>query len=216
VDFAYLAANGAKVIHGGWLPIMLAAILFVTMITWNTGIARLMQKIRAAALPLDMFVKEVETHNIHRVRGTAIFLTANLDITPSALVHHYKHNQVLHENVVILSLLFERVPRVDLAELLQVTPMGGGFHQVIAHYGYMQSPDVPEILRLCAAKGLQVDPMRASYYLGRETVILSAQPGLARWRKRLFLFLFTNARSVTPTFHLPPNRVIEIGAEIEF
>jgi KUP system potassium uptake protein len=216
VDLAYLTANGSKVLHGGWLPVSLAAVLFTIMTTWQIGIARLMEKIRAAALPLQMFVKEVETHDIHRVRGTAIFLTANLDITPSALVHHYKHNQVLHETVVILSLLFERVPRLDLSESVEVTPLGAGFYKVIARYGYMQSPDVPEVLRLCAARGLQVDAMRASYYLGRETVILSAQPGLARWRKRLFLFLFTNARSVTPTFHLPPNRVIEIGAEIEF
>jgi KUP system potassium uptake protein len=216
VDLSYLTANTTKIVHGGWLPITLATILFVVMTTWNTGIARLMQKIRSAALPLEMFVKEVETHDIHRVRGTAIFLTANLDITPSALVHHYKHNQVLHETVVVLSLLFERVPRLNLDQAVQVTPLGAGFYQVVARYGFMQSPDVPEVLRMCAANGLQVDAIRASYYLGRETVILSAQPGLARWRKRLFLFLFNNARSVTPTFHLPPNRVIEIGAEIEF
>ncbi len=216
VDVGFLGANSIKISHGGWVPILIATALFTVMITWNVGIARLMQKIRSAALPLVLFVKEVETHDIHRVRGTAIFLTANLDITPSALVHHYKHNQVLHETVIVLSLLFERVPRMDLGPAIEIKALGAGFYQVIAHYGYMQSPDVPEVLRLCAAKGLEVDPMRASYYLGRETVILSAQPGLPRWRKRLFLFLFTNARSVTPTFHLPPNRVIEIGAEIEF
>jgi KUP system potassium uptake protein len=216
IDVSFLVANAEKVVFGGWVPIMLALLMFTVMNTWSVGIARLMEKIRSGALPLKMLVKEVETHEIYRVRGTAIFLTANLDITPSALVHHYKHNQVLHETVVILSILFERVPRLDVGEAVEVRPLGVGFYQVIAHYGYMQSPDVPEVLRACAAKGLQVDAMRASYYLGRETVILSAQTGLARWRKRVFLFLFTNARSVTPTFRLPPNRVIEIGAEIEF
>jgi len=216
VDLSFLGANAAKFWHGGWLPVLLAGCIFVIMMTWSTGIQRLMEKIRSGALPLGMFVREVETHDVHRARGTAIFLTANTGISPSALVHHFKHNQVLHETVVVLSLVFERTPKVPLERSVEIIPLGAGFFQVVAHYGFMQTPNVPEVLRMCAAGGLQVDVMRSSYYLGRETVILTDRPGMARWRKRMFLFLFTNARSVTPTFKLPPNRVIEIGAEIEF
>jgi KUP system potassium uptake protein len=216
IDLSFLGANGAKILHGGWLPVLLAAVVFLVMNTWNWGIERLMTKIRESALPLNMFVKEARTRKVHRVRGTAVFLTANVGITPSALVHHFKHNQVLHETIVILSLLFERVPRLDLENSITIKSLGAGFYQVQTYYGYMQSPDVPELFRVCSAKGLLVDSARSSYYLGRETIILSERGRMTRWRRRLFLFLFTNARSVTPTFKLPPNRVIEIGAEIEF
>ncbi len=215
VDLSFMFANVTKVAAGGWVPILLAAVVFTIMTTWNLGIRTLLNKIRAGSIPLAQFAKEAQSHFIHRVRGTSIFLTANVGITPGALAHHFKHNQVLHETVVVLSVVNEPVPKVPPDQLLEIGYLGGGFYQVQVHIGFMESADIPDVLARCARAGVPVDPARSSYFVGRETIVLSDRPGISAWRKHLFLFLFTNARSITPSFKLPPNRVIEIGAEIE-
>lgn len=215
VDVAFMMANLVKVEHGAWLPIILALGVFVLMETWNEGIHAMLRRIRSHSLPLTKFAEEAQTHPIQRVRGAAIFLTANAGITPSALAHHFKHNQVLHQTIVVLSVINENVPKVVEHESLDIRDLGGGFFQVMVHNGYMQHPDIPKVIHECVARGVPIDISRCSYYVGRETVIPSSRPGMALWRKRLFLFMFTNARPITPSFRLPPNRVIEIGAEIE-
>ena len=215
IDGAFAAANLVKVEHGAWLPIILAFGIFVVMETWYDGIHTMLRKIRSYSLPLTKFAEEAQTHPVQRVRGAAIFLTANSGITPSALAHHFKHNQVLHQTIVVLSVINEGVPKIVENESLEIHDLGGGFFQVLVHNGYMQQPDIPKVIHECMVRGVPVDLSRCSYYVGRETVIPSRRPGMAFWRKQLFLFLFTNARPITPSFKLPPNRVIEIGAEIE-
>jgi KUP system potassium uptake protein len=215
VDGGFIAANLVKVEHGAWLPIILAFGIFVVMVTWYDGIHAMLRKIRSYSLPLTKFAEEARTHSVQRVRGAAIFLTANSGITPSALAHHFKHNQVLHQTIVVLSVINESVPKISEHESLDIRDLEAGFFQVLVHNGYMQHPDIPKIIRECAVRGVPIDASRCSYFVGRETVIPSSRPGMALWRKKLFLFLFTNARPITPSFKLPPNRVIEIGAEIE-
>jgi len=215
VDLAFFTANLVKVEHGAWLPIVLALGVFLVMQTWNEGIHTLLSKLRANSLPLTKFAEEARTYPVQRVRGAAIFLTANAGITPSALAHHFKHNQVLHQTIVVLSVINESVPKIAEEQALDIRDMGAGFYQVLVHNGYMQHPDIPDVIRRIGVQGVPIDSARCSYFVGRETVIPSSRPGMALWRKRLFLFLFTNARPITPSFKLPPNRVIEIGAEIE-
>lgn len=215
VDLAYIGANVVKVEHGAWLPIVLAVVVFVVMQTWNEGIHAMLGKIREGALPLATFAEDARTHPGQRVRGTAVFLTANPGTTPGALAHHFKHNQVLHETVVVLSVANENVPLIPADRAIEIRDLGAGFFQVLVRNGYMQHPDIPDVMRQIGLRGVPIDPERCSYYVGRETVIPSSRTGMAHWRKQLFLFLFTNARSITPSFNLPPNRVIEIGAEIE-
>jgi KUP system potassium uptake protein len=215
VDLAFISGNLVKLEHGAWLPIILALGVFLVMQTWNEGIHTLLSKIRSSSLPLEKFADEARTHPVQRVRGAAIFLTANAGITPSALAHHFKHNQVLHQTIVVLSVINESVPKIEEDRAFDIRDLGAGFYQVLVHNGYMQHPDIPDIIRQISLRGVPIDSARCSYYVGRETVIPSSRPGMALWRKRLFLFLFTNARPITPSFKLPPNRVIEIGAEIE-
>jgi len=215
VDFAYLGANVVKVEHGAWLPIVLAVVLVLVMQTWNEGIQAMLAKISEGALPLALFANEARTHASQRVRGTAVFLTADPGTTPGALSHHFKHNHVLHETVVVLCVTNENVPKIPEDRAIQIQDLGAGFFQVLVKNGYMQQPDIPDVIRKIGLRGVPIDPQGCSYYTARETVVLSSHTGMARWRKQLFVFLFTNARSIAPSFKLPPNRVVEIGAEIE-
>jgi K+ transporter len=160
------------------------------------------------------FLEDVERTSPHRVKGTAVFMASSSAGTPPVLLHHFKHNQALHEQVVLLTVETARVPEVPPEERLLVVPRGSGFYQVTARYGFMQTPDVPRALRSCAGHGLKVDPGRTSYYLGRETILPTGRSTMWRWRKALFAFVSRNARPATNYFNLPPNRVVELGMQI--
>ncbi|MCC6999313.1 MAG: potassium transporter Kup [Deltaproteobacteria bacterium] len=214
-DLAFFTANAAKFMHGGWFPIAVAAAMYIVMTTWKRGRALLNKRIQEASLPLDLFMNDLETQKPHRVSGTAVFMTSNPTGTPVVLLHHFKHNKVLHEQVVLLSIVTERVPEVPASERLEVKEHGMGFWQVTAYYGFMQTPNVPQLLSTCKKQGLKIKDHDTSYYLGRETLLASKAKGLARWRKTLFGFLSRNARTATAFFGIPPNRVVEIGAQIE-
>ncbi len=214
-DLSFLGANVAKITQGGWVPIAVGVGMFTIMTTWKRGRALLGERLRAASLPLDAFLADVALSKPYRVKGTAVFLNANPAGTPVVLLHHFKHNKVLHEQVILLSVLTDRVPEVPAAERVKVRDLGYGFWQVSAHYGFMQTPSVPEILRQCAKSGLKTKENDTSFYLGRETLLATPGGGLARWRKKLFGFLSRNARPATAFFGLPPNRVVEMGAQIE-
>ncbi len=214
-DLSFLGANVAKITQGGWVPIAVGVGMFTIMTTWKRGRALLGERLRAASLPLDAFLEDVELSKPHRVKGTAVFLNANPTGTPVVLLHHFKHNKVLHEQVILLSVLTDRVPEVPASERVKVRDLGEGFWQVSAHYGFMQTPSVPEILRQCAKSGLKTRENDTSFYLGRETLLATPGGGLARWRKKLFGYLSRNARPATAFFGLPPNRVVEMGAQIE-
>jgi len=236
VDLAFVGANLLKVPHGGWFPLLVAVLVYILMSTWKKGRVRLAAIVQENTLPMDLFLADIRRNQPHRVRGTAVFLTSNSQGAPPVLLHHLKHNQVLHEKVMLMSLTTEEIPQVDQEERVQCHELGEGFYQVIAHYGFMETPDVPDVLRRLArpdADGRPVTTKLASttFYLGRETVIPSrnrrearAAPPvgdppvgrMARWRQRLFIVMARNAQSATAFFGLPPNRVVELGAQIQF
>jgi len=190
-------------------------VVYTIMITWKRGRQMLSDAVRLVTLPLDKFLSSLAGANVTRVPGTAVFMTSNPEGTPIVLMHHFKHNKVLHEQVILLSVQTVEVPEVPPEKRAVVRDLGQGFYQVMAYYGFMQTPNVPEILRCAEMKDLKVEPRQASFYLGRETIIITKRPGMQRWRKGLFSFLARNALSATAYFGIPPNRVVELGTQIE-
>jgi KUP system potassium uptake protein len=191
--------------------------VFSVMVTWNRGRTMIGEKIAAGTLPLSMFMADIEAGKPFRVPGTAVFLASTQRGTPTVLLHHFKHNKVLHEQVVILSIVTDAVPWVREDQKVSIKDFGHGLWAVTAHYGFMESPDVTDILRRCRAKGLETKDADTSFYLGRETLIPKpGGRGMATWRKHLFRFLSRNARPATDFFAIPHNRVVEIGMQIEF
>jgi KUP system potassium uptake protein len=214
IDLPFLFANLAKLFSGAWVPLALGTLIFLMMRTWKRGRAYLLS--HGPTLPLGLFLDDVRTSDVARVDGTAVFLSGRADGVPGVLLHHFKHNKVLHRQVVLLTFEVSNTPRVTLAHRLQVENLGLGFHRVVARYGFMENLTVPRLLELCRAHGLNVDPNGVSYYLGRETIVVTEKPGLfAVWRKRLFALLSRNSFSATQYFGIPPNRVVELGSQVE-
>ena len=215
VDVSFFLANITKFVAGGWIPVTLAIFVFSLMTTWKAGRQALEEFVMSASLPIDLFMMDLESQRPPRVKGTAVFMTSNPEGAPVVLLHHFKHNKVLHEQVVLLSVVTDRVPEVPRQKRVQVKEMGQGFYQVIAHYGFMQMPNVPDVLRCCRDAGLVTAESDTSYYLGRETLLNTGKSGLWLWRKALFGVLSRNARPATQFFGIPANRVVEMGAQIE-
>ena len=215
VDLAFFSANALKIAHGGWLPLVGGGFVFLLMSTWKRGREILMDRMRDQSLPLEVLLEDLDNRGIHRVKGTAVFMTGKAERTPAALLHHLKHNQVLHEHVVLLTIRTEEVPRVPEEERIEVAELEHGFFVISAHVGFTEDPNVPEILKLCEKHGVSVDPGRISYFLGRETLIPSKRPGMALWREKLFALMARNATPASNYFRLPPGRVVELGVQIE-
>jgi KUP system potassium uptake protein len=218
VDLAFLSANVVKIEHGGWFPLVAAAVVFTLLSTWKRGRALLADQMRGAGLPLELFLQEIARSKPHRVPGTAVFLTGNVGTAPPVMLHHLKHNKVLHERVMLVSLLTEDIPTVPEGERVTYKDVGGGFHQVMARYGFMETPDVPALLEALSKKGVvpfRLAPMQTTYYLGRETLLPNGPAPMARWRKRIFIIMARNAQTASSFFGLPPNRVVELGAQIQ-
>ena len=226
VDVAFVSANLLKIPHGGWFPLVVAGLVFLLMTTWKAGRAQVTSILRESSLPLDMFITDIAKRKPHRVPGVAVFMTSIPDVAPSVLLHHLKHNQVLHEKVVLMTIESDEVPLVGEEERLTVIPKGEGIFEVIARFGFMESPEVPEVLRAAAEQlrepGEEAAPAmemrRISFYLGRETLIVRgrrARNQLWPWRARLFRVMSRNAQSAAAYFGLPPNRVVELGAQIQ-
>lgn len=215
VELAFLLANLPKIQQGGWFPIAAGIALFTVMLTWRRGRTILSEQLEKATLPIESFLEDVASRKPHRVSGVAVFLTSTLGKVPPLLLHHFKHNKVLHDKVLLLTVVTEGVPRVPRKECLSVEALGEGFYQLVAHVGFMQTPNVPQLLRRAAEFGLQVHPEAVSYFLGRETLLTTGSARMARWRKKLFAFLARNARPAHAFFGLPSNRVIEIGAQVD-
>ncbi len=215
IDVAFFAANIDKIESGGWVPLVIAGGVFTIMTTWRRGRAELGRHMAAGMLPVELFMADLDISRPTRVSGTAVFMTSTMGGIPPVLLHHFKHNKVLHQQVVLLSVVTEDVPVVPANERVEVEKLAHGFWRVIAHYGFMQSPSIMKALRRAQRSGLLVDPDTTSFYLGRETLLTTGKSGMARWRKALFAFLSRNARTATSFFGLPPNRVVEMGAQIE-
>jgi KUP system potassium uptake protein len=214
-DLGFFAACAAKIATGGWFPLAVAALVFTMMTTWKKGRAVLAARIASETLPVEVFIADLDVSKPHRVKGTAVFLTSTRRGMPNVLLHHFKHNKVLHEQVVLLSVVTDAVPEVAKADRLRHKNFGHGFWGLTAHYGFMETPDVPELLGYCTPIGLRIDPADTSYYLGRETLLPIRDGSMAYWRKRVFRILSRNSRSATDFFSIPSNRVVEIGTQIE-
>lgn len=214
-ELAFLGANLAKISHGGWFPLVVGAIGFTLMSTWKTGRQRLRLRLLKSLLPIEDFLKDVQESNPTRVPGTAVFLAGNPDGTPAALIHNFKHNKVIHKRVVLLTILTEEIPYVEPERRITVASLGQEFHRVIGRYGFMEEPNAQEILKLCKPLGLNFREMETTFFLSRETIIPSERRGLARWRKKLFALMARNSQPANAYFRLPPNRVVELGLQIE-
>jgi len=215
-DIPFFAANALKFFNGGWFPIAVALVIFLVMTTWRTGRGVLGRNIASRLLPIDVFIADVEAHKPHRVAGTAVFMSSNPQGVPIVLLHHFKHNRVLHQTVVLLSVVSENVPEVRAKDRVASVSLGQGFFQVTAHYGFMETPNVPYIMSVAASRfGVPHAPERTSYFLGRETLLTTGESSMFRWRKTLFSFISRNARSATQYFGIPPDRVVELGMQID-
>ncbi len=216
VDLAFFVANFVKIRQGGWVPLLVAAMVYALMTTWNRGRSLLKHQVAQSALPITVFVADAARRALPRAAGkTAIFLNGDTDSTPIALLHNLKHNGLLHERNVFLTVQVEDVPHVPVADRIQVEPLGPGFWRVLVHYGFMEDPDLPSALVLAKPLGLEIDPLMATYFLSRNTLLPSRRKVMARWRETVFFFLSRNASRPTQFYRLPPNRVIELGMQVE-
>ncbi|EQB09764.1 potassium transporter Kup [Novosphingobium lindaniclasticum] len=214
VDGAYFAANATKVPDGGWFPLLIGGIAFTLLTTWNKGRRLMRDRMTEAALPLNVFAKSAHG-SAARVPGTAIFMASSNAGVPSALLHNIKHNKVLHERVVVLTVEVQDVPYVEPAERYSVTDLGQGFYRMALRYGFMEETDIPAALAHSQLCGGPFEMMKTSFFLSRQTLVPSAKPGMAIWREKLFAWMMRNAASAMEFFRLPTNRVVELGSQLE-
>jgi KUP system potassium uptake protein len=214
IDGSFFASNITKIPDGGWFPLLVAAATFTILTTWATGRRLLRERLEEVSLPLPVFIKSAVA-SAHRIKGTSVFLSASPDSIPSALLHNLKHNQVLHDRVLILTVRIEAVPHVDRAHQFECEGLGKGFFRVILHYGFMDDPDIPRGLGSLEGCGGAFHPMSTSFFLGRQKVIPSKRPGMAEWREKLFAWMMQSSESAMDFFKLPTNRVIELGTQVE-
>ena len=215
IDLAFFGANALKIMQGGWVTLAVALALFTLMTTWKTGRRLVAERLTARAIPLDAFIATIERARPTRVPGTAVFMTAQPTGTPPALAHNLRCNKVLHETVVVLTVATAQQPHVPPEERVSVEPLGQSLFNVRVQYGFMEDPDVPESLRLARTRGLPLDIDDLTYFLGRETIIVTRRKGMAIWRERLFVLMARNAVRATAFFRLPPERVVELGVQVE-
>jgi KUP system potassium uptake protein len=214
VDLAFFGANVVKIAHGAWFPLAIGLGVFSLLMTWKRGRERLALRFRAKGVSVERFLERIADEAPLRVPGRAVFMTGNPDMVPPALLNNLKHNKVLHEEVVILTVVTEEIPRVAGGERVEVETLADGFHRITAHYGFMQDPSVPHILAAAKSKGLELTVAETSFFLGRERFLAARRGGLPRWRERLFAFMSRNAAGATAFFRIPPDQVVEIGEQI--
>jgi KUP system potassium uptake protein len=215
IDLTFFSANLLKVRQGGWLPIAIGIALFTLMTTWKTGRRIVAERLVARAYPLEAFVTAVRTAPQTRVPGTAIFMTAQPTGTPAALVHNLRYNKMLHEHVVVLTVATAPTPYVALDERVTVSAMGASIYNARIQYGFMEDPDVPEVLGHLRHAGVPIDEDDVTFFLGRETIVVGRRKGMAIWREKLFVLMARNAVRATAFFRLPPERVVELGVQVE-
>src|SRR4051812_3977452 len=215
VDGAFFASNITKIPDGGWFPLLVAAASFTVLTTWAKGRLLMRRRLEESVLPLAVFIKSA-ANSAHRVRGTAVFLSTSPDRVPAALLHNLKHNQVLHERVIILNVKVEEVPHVPAARRVEIDPAGQGFYRAVLHYGFMEEPDIPRDLAGVRTCGAPFDMMSTSFFLGRQKLIACRkEPGMALWRERLFAWMLKSSESAMEFFKLPTNRVVELGSQMQ-
>jgi KUP system potassium uptake protein len=214
IDLIFLGANLLKVFQGGWVPLLIAAIIITIMLTWRRGARILAEKTRRLETPIDSLIESLEKRELCRVPGTAVFLTADPDSAPTALLHSLKHYKVLHQNNVVLTMITETTPRVPLAERVSIEPLGGSFQRVLLRFGFMETPNVPKALGLARKEGLTFDIMSTSFFLSSRSVRMDPRSGMRPWQDRIFILLARNADNASSYFQLPTDRVVEIGTQV--
>ncbi len=214
-DSSFLGANILKVVDGGWITICIATFIATSMITWRDGRALLAKHYSLMRMPADVFLKDLAEHSPQRTSGTAVFMSITPEGIPHTLLHHLKHNEALHERVLLLSVLSTETPTVSAEDRVSVEDLGQGFFRVHAHYGFMEAPNIMRILDLLAGKGLIIDIHTTSFFLGRETLLATGTAPMAQWRKFLFIFMSRNSWNATSFFGLPPERVVELGNQVQ-
>ncbi len=215
IDLAFFGANLLKVEHGGWFPLVLGLAVFTVMATWRRGRELVLREIRHAGLALAPFIASIAEHPPVRVPGTAVFLTANVNAVPHALLHSLKHFKALHERNVLLSVETLETPVADAGERIELHDLGHAFWTLVLRFGFAEDPDVPAAMAQCAGKGLRFDMMDTTFFLSRETIVATDRPGMALWRDKLFAFLSRNAMPATAFFNIPTNRLVELGTQVE-
>ncbi|EQD58352.1 potassium transporter [mine drainage metagenome] len=215
VDLAFFSANLIKVEYGGWFPLVLGLLVFVVMSTWRRGRELVLREMKQGGLSLETFIASIANHPPLRVPGTAIFLTANQDSVPHALLHNLKHNKVLHERNVLLTVETLDTPTADSGERVELTALGREFYRLVMRFGFSEEPDVPRTLQQCQKLGLPFDMMDTTFFLSRENIVASERAGMALWRDKLFAFLARNAMPATAFFRIPGNRLVELGTQVE-
>jgi KUP system potassium uptake protein len=216
IDLAFFSANTAKVAEGGWFPLVVGGIVYTLLVTWKKGRSLVFRRLTEQGIPLAPFVKSLTEHPPQRVEGTAVFMTSNPDTVPHALLHNLKHNRVLHERVVFLTVVTQDVPVVPVEDRVQLESMGDGFYRMQAWYGFKEEPNLADVLNRCKPSyKLDFDMMDTSFFLSRETVIPSELPGMPLWRDHIFAWMTRNAMRATDYFQIPANRVVELGTHVE-
>jgi len=216
IDVAFFSANAIKIEHGGWFPLVLGLCSFLIMSTWRKGRELVLRELRQGGLALEPFIESVTAHPPLRVPGTAVFLTANVNSVPNAMLHNLKHNKVLHERNILMTVETLDTPVAEYGERTEITALGHEFYRVVLRYGFAEDPDIPMSMQNCEAKGLGFDMMDTTFFLSRENVIASAGArGMPMWRDKLFAFLTRNASPATAFFRIPGNRMIELGTQVE-
>ena len=214
-DLAYFGANLLKFVDGGWFTISVAILLAVVMITWRDGRALLAKRYEDARVPVEVILKDIKTYKLVRTPGTGAFLSISPVGIPITLLHLLKHTESLPQRVVLMSIVSANTPYVSRGERLAVTDLGQGFYRVLATYGFMETPSMSNILEVATEQGLELDAFSTTFYVGRETLLTSGEGHMSGWRKGLFAFLSRNSWNITTFFGIPPNRVVELGIQVE-
>lgn len=214
IDLAFFSANLLKIMDGGWFPLLIGIVIFTVMTTWRRGRGLLLSRLKKEAMALDPFIESIAAHPPARVPGDAIFLTQNPEGVPHSLLHNLKHNKILHKRVVLLTVKIEDFPHTEPDDRVQIEDLSNGFYRVLVRYGFKDDPDIPGELELCASHGIEFNAMTTSFFIGKESLIATRDSEMAYWREKLFVGMFRNADSITNHFNLPPNRVIELGAQV--
>ncbi|RZA06359.1 MAG: potassium transporter Kup, partial [Proteobacteria bacterium] len=215
IDLAFLGANIPKIPQGGWFPIVVGFIMYFLMSTWQRGRGIVAERMRRNALPLPQFTRDIERQKPFRVPGIAIFMTSDPESTPAALLHNLKHNKILHERIAILTITTTDDPYVRSKERVRMDTLCTNFYRLQAHYGFMQTPNIFEILDSAKKQGFEYGFEEITFFLGRETILPSRYPGMALWREKVFAFMLRNAQRATAFFQIPPDQVIEVGMQVE-
>jgi KUP system potassium uptake protein len=215
VDLAFFGASASKLFHGAWFPLVIAAVMFTVMMTWKQGRGLLLKQLQDRTLTVEEFMSSLALQPPYRTNGQAVYLTANPDLVPLAMLHNLRHNKVLHSEVALFHFSTERVPRVPNNRKVEVVKLGDGFYKVVARYGFLEYPTIRQVLALANHQGLHFKPEAISFFLSREKIVAGVKSKMTIWRKKLFAVMSRNAISATSYYDLPPGQVIEIGLMVQ-